>query len=517
MKSLNNCIIIPVVFFTSMTWAQLTVAPLHYMHRIDNTDLYMHNSQDLHSGILPLLTTGEMHFEKTAGQLVVNKDSSFIPDHKNQYGASFRLYPVADIGAGAEYRPNDDNYLKYTAGAGLGIDFRSKKIFFTGKLMPYVAASSYVGDSIQQKFNMDLGTTREIADNVYSRNELLLAYRPNKFFTFIGGYGKNFFGEGYRSLLLSDNASNYPFLKLETTFWSIKYVNLYTIWNNNTIQPADKSFDRMKFSAMHYLSWNITKEFNLSIFESVIWQNQDTLANRGFDLNYLNPVVFYRPVEYASGSADNVLLGANLSYKINAAHCIYSQVILDEFLLSRIKDGSKWWGNKWGLQIGYKSSDFVINNLYFQTEFNVVRPFTYSHKYAVQNYGHLNASVTHPIGANFYELLNIVSYNKEKVRITNKLTFSCYGIDTDTINNGQDIFKSYADRDGEEGHLIMQGLRTNVLNEQIIFEMPLVKNIDLYFNVTYNYRMHFTPLETQHQHFIFAGIRSRIWNVYNDI
>ena len=54
------------------------------------------------------------------------------------------------------------------------------------------------------------------AEKIFSRNEILIAYRPNKIFTFLGGYGKNFFGEGYRSLLLSDNASNYPFLKLET-------------------------------------------------------------------------------------------------------------------------------------------------------------------------------------------------------------------------------------------------------------------------------------------------------------
>jgi hypothetical protein len=175
---------------------------------------------------------------------------------------------------------------------------------------------------------MDLGTTRPIAGSVFQRSELLIAYRPHKFFTFLGGYGKNYFGEGYRSLLLlSDNASNYPFLKIETAFGGIKYVNLFSVWNDNSINPANKSLDEMKFSATHYLSWNITREFNLSVFESVVWQAKDSLAFRGFDINYVNPFVFYRPVEYSNGSADNVLLGLNMSYKINRNHCIYSQPI----------------------------------------------------------------------------------------------------------------------------------------------------------------------------------------------
>jgi len=40
-----------------------------------------------------------------------------------------------------------------------------------------------------------------------------LAYRPVKWFDATLGYGKNFIGDGYRSMMLSDNAANYPYLK----------------------------------------------------------------------------------------------------------------------------------------------------------------------------------------------------------------------------------------------------------------------------------------------------------------
>ena len=303
----------------------------------------------------------------------------------------------------------------------------------------------------------------------------------------MGGQGRNFFGEGYRSLILSDNSMPNPFFKIETAFSSIKYVNLYQMWKDNTIDPTNKSLDKKKFAAMHYISWNVTREFNISIFETVIWQSNDTLINRGFDPNYLNPVVFYRPVEYGNGSADNVLLGANMSFKFNKKHSIYTQIILDDFLLAEIRARSRWWANKYGFQFGYKSMAFLdVENLYFQAEFNTVRPFTFSHKHSGQAYGNLNASVTHPIGANFFEILGIASYKTEKFRFTNKLTYSSYGVDSSDVSYGQNIFVSYSNRDGEYDHFIMQGLKKNVLNETVIVEMPLIEKIDLYFNLTYN-------------------------------
>ena len=112
-----------------------------------------------------------------------------------------------------------------------------------------------------------------------------------------------------------------------------------------------------------------------------------------------------------------------------------------------------------------------MDGLYFQTEFNMVRPFTYSHKHSVLSYGHLNASVTHPLGANFYELLNIVSYKKGDHRFTNKITYSSYGVDTSITNYGQNIFASYSDRDGDYGHSIMQGQKFTVLNETFISQL----------------------------------------------
>ena len=59
-----------------------------------------------------------------------------------------------------------------------------------------------------------------------------LKYKANKFITADFGKGRHFIGNGYRSLLLSDNQTPYPFLKLTTEFGRVKYYNLYTTFLN---------------------------------------------------------------------------------------------------------------------------------------------------------------------------------------------------------------------------------------------------------------------------------------------
>lgn len=493
------------LFFGIQTsFGQLHIEPFDLSARIENAELTSLNVTNNHSSVFPYITSTDNKIADSSHFLVLSKSSKRMET---------KFYPLMNVSAGVE---TEGNFL-YTAGLGVGLDLSSKKLSLSGKFLPYTTHSAYIADSIQTNLFQDLGASREIFKNGYFQNELLFLYRPNKFFTFLTGNGRNFFGEGYRSLILSDNAGSTPFFKIETTFSSIKYVNLYQLWTDNTVAPSNRNLDRKKFAAMHYISWNITREFNLSIFETVLWQSSDTLIDRNFDPNYLNPIVFYRPVEYGNGSADNVLLGANMSFKFDKNQSIYGQFILDDFLLSEIRARSRWWANKYGFQFGYKSQNFAgIENFYFQTEFNLVRPFTYSHKESVQSYGHLNSPVAHPIGANFIEVLNISSYQLGEFRIINKLTYSSYGADSAGISFGQNVFSSYSDRPDDYNQLIMQGKKKNVLNESFTIDRALSKKINLYLFANYNWRMEINELGIENRHYLILGIRSQIWNTYTD-
>ena len=54
-----------------------------------------------------------------------------------------------------------------------------------------------------------------------------VSYRSDKFFSVQFGHGKHFIGDGYRSLFLSDNSFNYPYLMIQTDLGKIQYTNLY--------------------------------------------------------------------------------------------------------------------------------------------------------------------------------------------------------------------------------------------------------------------------------------------------
>jgi hypothetical protein len=56
----------------------------------------------------------------------------------------------------------------------------------------------------------------------YANASAYIALRPMPWLQGVLGYGKNFIGDGYRSLILSDNAFAYPYVKLTGNVWNIQ-------------------------------------------------------------------------------------------------------------------------------------------------------------------------------------------------------------------------------------------------------------------------------------------------------
>ena len=74
---------------------------------------------------------------------------------------------------------------------------------------------------------------------------------------------------------------------------------------------------------------------------------EDSLGNV-FDINYMNPIIFYRPVEYSIGYSrqGNALLGLSLKYKMTSTSHMYGQLVLDEFRLEDFRAQNGAWRNK---------------------------------------------------------------------------------------------------------------------------------------------------------------------------
>ena len=351
-----------------------------------------------------------------------------------------------------------------------------------------------------------------------------VSYTPSKYFNFQLGHGKNFFGDGYRSLFLSDNAAPQPFFKINTTFWKLKYTNTWmSLRDVRSEVTADGSF-RTKWMAHHYLSLNVTKRWNIGLFESVIWENDN---DRGFDFNYLNPVIFFRAIEFSTGSrGGNALIGLSSKYKISDKVNVYGQLIIDEFSSGDIFGGNGSYKNKTGYQLGLKYYDaFGLKNLYLQGEYNRVRPYTYSHNTVVLNYGHTNQSMAHTLDANFWEAIAIARYQNGRWFGDAKFIFAKRGFEFNTREDdffyGGNIYGTEDNRVSDEGNELGQGNTTDFFHTELTagYLINPATNLKVYASLIYR---DFQPEVNTDEVFSNSttwfnfGIRTDLFNWYYD-
>ncbi|MBK8684755.1 MAG: hypothetical protein IPN26_07015 [Bacteroidetes bacterium] len=289
-------------------------------------------------------------------------------------------------------------------------------------------------------------------------------------------------GDGYRSLFLNDMGANYLFMKINTKFWKFNYQNLWMELTPQYSRGGDKLLPR-KYAAMHYLSANVTKWLNVSLFEGVVFGRQDH-----FDFRYMNPIILYRSVEQNAGSPDNAMLGMGFKINTKIKTVLYGQVLLDEFKFSEIMARNGWWANKYGIQLGFKVADlFNIKNLLIQGEANMVRPFTYSRD-SVSNFTHYNQPLAHPYGANFLEANFIVNYKPMRnVHLSWRSFINRQGRDTSAKRAfGGDIFKSYKARNDDYGIGLFNGYPTETFYTNLNLSYELRYNI--FFDLGFAYR-----------------------------
>jgi hypothetical protein len=326
-------------------------------------------------------------------------------------------------------------------------------------------------------------------------------------------------------LLLSDNASPFPFARLIVQVWRIKYLALLARIDDIDSYSGNTSFQE-KYTVIHFFSYNITDRINIGFFDNVIWRGRDSTINRGIELNYLDPVIFLRPVEFSMNSADNANLGGSFKFRFFSKTFIYGQLFLDDLSIKQFIANKGWWGDKYGIQAGIKSFGVCgLDNLYLQAEINSVQPYTYSHESSMTNYGSGYQPLAHPLGANFRELIGIVRYNKGRWLFMDKAVAAQYGQDINNLNYGMNIYKSYginrANYYNETGpksnfnNKIGQGLKTNSFIDEmsIGYILKPAWNMRVSAGYRYNYKKNINGFQSDN--YLFIKISTLLYN--NDV
>lgn len=364
-------------------------------------------------------------------------------------GARFRGGPLADVAAGYSMDSLGSATLRSGAGAWLQFDALPNLTFHLDGQAWYERFPSYL-DTLVRATRVAPGEGW-----AHPRSDAFLHQDWNahadlatgRFFHITAGRGRHFWGEGHRSLMLSDNTTSYPYLRITTTAWRFRYVNLYALMRDMRLSGGVARRGQLKYASMHYLSLDVSPRINIGLFEAVLWESNDPDYPRGFEFSYWNPVIFYRPVEFGLGSPDNALLGFALNIKAGRNSLFYSQVVLDEFLLGEVRSGRGWFANKQAIQAGWMAYDaFRIPGLDLRTELNYVRPFMYTHNDTRQNYAHYNQPLAHPYGANLLEVLAIADRRWARWDLREHMSVAVMGVDTGAWSWGSDPFRPEDDR-----------------------------------------------------------------------
>lgn len=544
--------------------AQQHLLPLNYQHRLNyEKHLYGKDKKPFHTAVKPYLasevyehvypdtTYGVKKINATTGfQKAVNvigyediirfdekgfirptymDSSAGVAIEKTRTERSYvprkffiSANPILRLEVGRDFASSNNLYYNLR-GAEIMANIGSKVSIYSAFLENQAEFPDYVTVFVRKtRAAPGEGKVRNFGANGFDFSRAMghISYAPSKHFNVQFGNGKHFIGDGFRSLLLSDNAFVYPYMKFSTQFWRIKYTNIYTEFINEVESPTDFTLGLpRKLGSFNYLSVDAAPWLEIGVFEGMVWRNTTTEGKKTFDPNFLNPIIGVRALQRN--------LDANSVYGLNMSVTLPKQIVLyGQLMLNQLEGGLKSSTNRTGFQVGAKYFDVLgIPNLNLLAEYNRVRPYSYqSNVDTVLHYSHYNQALAHPMGANFDELLIMANYRYKRFVAELKFNTSVSAINFIGSNVGSDILLNAADADFEfiENSTVGQGdLGYRVFNTEARVGYIINPKLNMMIEARLQVRSYdiFNPIiiipNTETRMFT-VGFNTRLFNHYYD-
>lgn len=348
----------------------------------------------------------------------------------------------------------------------------------------------------------------------FSRAEGYIAYTPNKYFAAQFGSGKHFVGDGYRSLLLSDNSFVYPYLRFATSFWKIKYVNILAEMQDGVNTGREFLLGNpRKFASFIYMNAELAPWLQLGVFEGMMFPRTGPDGNTLFNANLLNPIIGVRG--FQSGLEVQKVYGLNYKFTLPKYIVLYGQLMINS-----MKGSMKSYERRWGVQGGVKYWDmFGVDNLNMQVEYNYIRPYSYTSEDSVLHYSHYSQPLAHPMGANVSEVVSIFNYRFKRFLAEWRFQYASSSFDALNGNYGADIFKPNTTATIREDVKVAQGFKYTLMHNEIRVGYILNPKINLILEMKYNgrrYKLNSALSDDYTSNIIGFGLSTNLYNYYYD-
>lgn len=350
----------------------------------------------------------------------------------------------------------------------------------------------------------------------FSQAGAYFSYAPWKNFNLQFGHHKHFIGDGYRSLMLSDNAFNYPFLRLN--LWLLKnrisYSVMYTSFQNLDRIPTASSSEapfRRKAGSFHNIDVFASKWLKFNLFQGMIWKTMDQNAKSDINYDMFNPIIFFNPAKYGLDDENNAVLGIGYKADVGKKLDFYGQFIVNDNEF-----------DKKGYQLGV--AYFPAKNVRLMFEWNKVTPYTYSSSVdSNQSYMHYNQPLAHPLQTGFEEYITKVDYRYKRFVMNAQISVAVFEENGQKINEDNNIIVYVP---GSNNSVQKNGLyRTNwtYAKLELSYIINPATNFKIFVNATRrimsyegNLENQYDPLAELSSTFFYFGIRTDLRNIYND-
>lgn len=325
----------------------------------------------------------------------------------------------------------------------------------------------------------------------YAMSSGVIHFQAAKNFSIRLGHGKQKIGNGYRSLLLSDNSFNYPYLQFTASFFKqrLQYSQTYALLMNlstggSKTPPGIEEIFQKKAASFQHLSWHVNKYLDVYAFQGMIWKATD--SNNVMHLNplYANPVIFSNLAAYGFNNTNHIVTGGGFQVRPLKKICIYGQ-----FMYDGVSDSST---ANYGYQAGFKLYDaLTVKNLFIQYEYNYLSPYSYADMHhPAQSYSHYGQLLTTPALFS-QEHIAMIAYNYKRFFVQLKQNYS---VGTTHINQYVSYF------DGKMGYMI---------NPRYNLNISMGATLRTYVNEA-------VSTKSQQMQLIYVSLRTSLYNLYYD-
>lgn len=258
-------------------------------------------------------------------------------------------------------------------------------------------------------------------------------------------YGKQFFGNGYRSLILSDASMNMPMVQLGLQNQHFQYKSTVGIGQEQSRIPlgsTGESLFKRKLITWNYLSYLPTEKLEIALMETVVstrWTPQGVVAP---ELHAYMPIIGARGWMAQKDSNATVMYGANLKWNANRNTTFYGQY-------GWVTKGL----GKDALQFGALFTDLGMKNLDLRVEYNQVGAYFYSQNVNLMSLTQQSQPLGHNAGSALTEWLVRGHYRWKRI-----LAQGCYHWIQQNIGSSANPYSmQYGENTGRRDFQYFQG------------------------------------------------------------